>query len=826
MTSLEKLYQFGRDFQISKDNINDCIESTSIKVGVSKDEAVECIFNELLFIIKKTFKQASSHGMKLKPYQKLAVEYMAVNRGMICAFDVGTGKTLTAVASAKVVLDVAEFFKKDIKVIVVTPTSLQKNFKKEMEAFGMNPNDKRFVFYTVTKFGMDYKKRLVNCSSTFLIIDEAHVFRKDYRNEFMNEDSFFIKDKILDTRTEFAIMCSTRVTKVLLLTATPFYNKSHDIINLIAMVKGIDPPYTKQYTPYRLMKENPKKFDELYGNIVLFQKSNAEEYPTRKNIIVKVVMTPSYLKDYEDLERKIKESSKKSRKSKSSGSEEEDLKGKNAFNVKMRTAANMLNECIKCGVVMNIIRRNQKTIFYSCFLNSGVNIIIDLLKKENIKYFLIEGSITMKMRNEIVNKFNSTESDVNLLIITKAGGEGLDLKAVRNIIIFERGWNVAGEEQVIGRGIRYRSHSHLPESERVVKVYYIMAVKPYNIDYEQVAKNNIFLQIKDEYMPKFDKTIVVNDKYIRKDISPKDKRYTDFGIDYTMFLGSLLKNQTNQLVIKELEKIQITKESIWNEGINIHLHIPDVKEPIDIRSLVFPKNFLTNPDILPKYKNVIFRIVAKSLLNEIIGISGIMDKQVYMPKTYAHPKKYENNYVTSSSSRYAYNTVFNILDRGDEEYKKHLTRKLYGRIDDVNRLIEYLEIFTSRYMNYECDIYFITDLKIVEIVKLNEVHFLGGLVAIHSSSYPTILFIDGLYTSIYANYISNYNISTLINMIDLLAMGLSGIEKIILLSTNDEIAKGFVDNGYTPFEFLEDTTFKFCSFMVIPENIKYYSKNI
>lgn len=813
MNSLEKLYQFGRDFHISEKHINECIDSTSSSIGVSKDEAIGCIFNELLFIIKKVFKQATAHNMKLKPYQKLAVEYMAVNRGMICAFDVGTGKTLTAVASAKVVLDIADFFKKEIKVIVVTPTSLQKNFKKEMEAFGMNPNDKRFVFYTVTKFGMEYKKRKVICSSTFLIIDEAHVFRKDYRNEFMSEDSFIKPDKILDTRTEFAIMCSTQVIKVLLLTATPFYNKSHDIINLIAMIKGIDPPYTKQYTPYILMREQPQKFKELYGNTVLFQKSSVEEYSLRKNIIIKVVMTPSYLRDYEELEKKIKESKKSSSKS----SEKESLAGKNAFNVKMRTAANILKECIKCGVVMNIIRRNQKTIFYSSFLNSGVNIIIDLLKKENIKYFLIEGSISMNVRNDIVNKFNSASSDVNLLIITKAGGEGLDLKAVRNIIIFERGWNIAGEEQVIGRGIRYRSHSHLPKEERVVKVYYVMAVKPYNIDYEPYARN-LKNGIRDEYLPKFDKTIIVNEQYIRKDISPKDERYKDFGIDYTMFLGSLAKHQTNQLVIKELEKLQITKESIWNKGNSINIFVE--KETIDNKALVFPKNFLTNPDVPPKFKNIIFKILVRWLLKDIYEVSQLLNEgNAYFPKV-THPRKSQNRYGMSYSTRPVYSKLHHDLRSGNQDYNKNLERELYKYRDAMYRLIDYLELFTSRYIADDCDIYFIADMDIKETRYEKEVYFLGGCIAIHPRKYPKLLFVDAAYISLYSQYALKYSPSKLMGMVDLLALGLD-IEKIIFLSKNkDEFIKG----GYTLLKSPEEFRGKFCSFMVIPEDMYYYER--
>jgi hypothetical protein len=53
----------------------------------------------------------------------------------------------------------------------------------------------------------------------------------------------------------------------------------------------------------------------------------------------------------------------------------------------------------------------------------------------------------------------------------------LDLKGVRNVIILEKGWNQASDEQVIGRAIRYRSHAALPPEQRVVDVYHLVLIK-------------------------------------------------------------------------------------------------------------------------------------------------------------------------------------------------------------------------------------------------------------------------------------------------------------------------------------------------------------
>ena len=79
-------------------------------------------------------------------------------------------------------------------------------------------------------------------------------------------------------------------------------------------------------------------------------------------------------------------------------------------------------------------------------------------------------------RQKIVNDFNSDKFQV--LVVTKAGGEGLDLKGVRSVVVMDPTWNDAGLQQVIGRAIRYKSHIHLPQEEQKVTVYFMILSIP------------------------------------------------------------------------------------------------------------------------------------------------------------------------------------------------------------------------------------------------------------------------------------------------------------------------------------------------------------
>jgi len=59
----------------------------------------------------------------------------------------------------------------------------------------------------------------------------------------------------------------------------------------------------------------------------------------------------------------------------------------------------------------------------------------------------------------------------NVLLITDAGAESIDLSGTRHIVFMNPTWTPALEAQIIGRGQRYNSHAALPESQRTVHVW-------------------------------------------------------------------------------------------------------------------------------------------------------------------------------------------------------------------------------------------------------------------------------------------------------------------------------------------------------------------
>lgn len=85
----------------------------------------------------------------------------------------------------------------------------------------------------------------------------------------------------------------------------------------------------------------------------------------------------------------------------------------------------------------------------------------------------------MNAINESDNKFGE---HIKMILISKAGSEGLSLKNIRQVHILEPYWNEVRISQMIGRGIRHCSHKDLPLDQRVVNVYRFRSVRTINPD--------------------------------------------------------------------------------------------------------------------------------------------------------------------------------------------------------------------------------------------------------------------------------------------------------------------------------------------------------
>ena len=468
----------------------------------------------------------------LRDYQKIVVKHMLSNRGIIAIHSTGAGKTLTAVTATQCYLQNSP----KGKVYVITPKSLQDNFIKELERYGIN-NLKRYELYTINGFINASRDKKIKCNKCMIVIDESHNLRTQIKSGRENKKGK--KIKATGSGSLEILKQSKNAERILLLTATPVVNYPEDLNNLVSMIKGVNPLNSKEFNT---ILESPLLFNKYFGCIVSMYSPTQEEvkhlYPSYEIEDVFIPMENKYLEDYKKVESNLLPDCLYDFWDINRDSEK--LPNLKVFYNGLRRASNGLDEkkSQKINWIIEHIDRSSpedKYVVFSHFLKAGSRLLIKRLKELNIPYGYIDGTLSRTSRREVVEKYN--QDRIKVLIISKAGGEGLDLKATRNIIIMEPSWNEATIRQIIGRGVRVGSHFGLPVNKQNVKVYKLYLIKPSERSYlNKILKNLLIIPRPDD---NFEDNIISVDLVLRN--------------------FSLRKELVNQAFLEKLKSVSIEK---------------------------------------------------------------------------------------------------------------------------------------------------------------------------------------------------------------------------------------------------------------------------
>ena len=406
--------------------------------------------------------------INLQPHQKNFIEgFLLANLRCAIAFHgVGTGKTLTAVSCSRLYLQLFP----NHQVVIITPSAVLTQFIVSMASFGIDPRDTRYKYFSYDKFARN--KSTFN--NALVIVDEAHNFRTPMTIKELNNGNIKFST---DTKNKRGIQILQRAglpvgNKILLLTATPFVNRPYDIENLLAIGEGRMPTDEKTFGDIASNKDMRK--DYFRFTVSHYEKSHNNEYfPERREKIIAFEAPES--------DNEIKAIVSRS---------------KNNFYLDSRQAG-LKYENKKFKFIIDIIKKNptKKYVVYSTFRESGIDALEKIFNKKDITYSRITGSETTLEKENEKDKFNNFDDPnwkgqkVQVLLISRAGAEGVDLKRTRGIFVLDGQWNDALYEQIVARAIRYKSHWDLPKKEQFVEVYLLMVVYPSEIDMIKKVNN-------------------------------------------------------------------------------------------------------------------------------------------------------------------------------------------------------------------------------------------------------------------------------------------------------------------------------------------------
>ena len=142
--------------------------------------------------------------------------------------------------------------------------------------------------------------------------------------------------------------------------------------------------------------------------------------------------------------------------------------------------------CIIADNVEKLSHEGMKQLIYSSRRDDGVDSLAKLICKTQQKLLRIDGSMDTNKRTEEVLKFNRTPGSI--LLITDAGGQGIDLKRVDVVHLTEPLESIQEEKQVINRAIRFKSH----KNGHIVEVIRYICKFPKDEDVCYPWKNEIY----------------------------------------------------------------------------------------------------------------------------------------------------------------------------------------------------------------------------------------------------------------------------------------------------------------------------------------------
>ena len=422
--------------------------------------------------------------MPLRDHQKRVCKVIRGQRGLIVVHSVGTGKTLTAVTASQCFL----MDNPGARVIVLTPLSLIDNFKKAMLAYGISNKDPRYDIMSHQAFLYRFKKahqaKVGNkdpLRGNMVIIDEAHNFRTQPLIGKKEGQPY-------DTDARWMIRATRTAARVLCLTATPFVNTEKDLHNLVAMTKSTN-----------IANNNKTKWAGLFS---FYERDHSDPNFPRVNMFQQEIkMSQTFFKVYENLFTMAVEDFKGVN---ISNSEKFLLRMRQLVGGYMKNGENPKAEWT-LNKIVEALEKGGRIVVYASFINTGIGRVEEQLKKFGIGYNAIHGDVTRAERTKIINEYNSGKSPV--LLITQAGGQGIDLKETSDIILFDIVWNPANEAQIIGRGVRFGSHAALPPAKRVVNVHRLALKMPIADEPKLYSTDSKLIKIVEQKREKMEKVL-------------------------------------------------------------------------------------------------------------------------------------------------------------------------------------------------------------------------------------------------------------------------------------------------------------------------------
>jgi SNF2 family DNA or RNA helicase len=428
-------------------------------------EKVEAAFEEeILENLKEAYIPDYSYlKAELFPYQKEGIDFALFKKSAIIADEMGLGKTIQAIGTAIMKKRIFDFR----KTLVVCPASLKEQWKKEIEKFS---DEKALV---IEGYPDEREKQYQAKDYFFFIVNYETILRDQVALNKAGFDFVILDEaqriKNFETKTASSIR-RLQFKHVLVITGTPIENR---LIDIFSVVSAINPYFFGPLWEfsYQHCLFDPEKHNKINGYYDL-QKLNKrlepilirrekrkviDQLPNVQQINVPVNLSPLQADYHASYTRGIATIIRKKFLT------PYDLQKLQLLLASMRMVCDSTylideetNESPKLEELkyillekLDVANSDRKIIIFSEWVKVH-KLIGHILRENNIGFAELNGSVPVKLRGELIKKFE-TNPHCKIFLSTEAGGSGLNLQFADTLINFELPWNPAKKNQRIGR---------------------------------------------------------------------------------------------------------------------------------------------------------------------------------------------------------------------------------------------------------------------------------------------------------------------------------------------------------------------------------------
>jgi hypothetical protein len=399
---------------------------------------------------------------ELLPYQLEGIAFAVGAGRAILADDMGLGKTIQGIGVAELLARESGI----TRTLIVCPTSLKSQWQSEINRFCDRPC--RLVLGTAPERATQYDN---DCF--FTICNYEQVMRDARLIEQIRWDLIILDEgqriKNWEAKTT-QMMKSLRSRFALVLSGTPLENRLDDLFSVVEFVddRRLGPSF-RFFNTHRVVDEKGKllgykNLDKLREKLapILLRRTRSEvmkQLPPRTDEIVRI---PPTGEQYE-----INRAQKmiiQSIVNKSYISEMDLLRLQKALLIcRMAADSTFLVDKEPPGYSTKLERltelletlnaENGRRIVLFSEWTTMLNLIEPILRKFNMPYVRLDGSVPQKKRARLVHIFQN-DPNCKLFITTNAGSTGLNLQTANTVINVDLPWNPAVLEQRIARAHR------------------------------------------------------------------------------------------------------------------------------------------------------------------------------------------------------------------------------------------------------------------------------------------------------------------------------------------------------------------------------------